>query len=76
MLGQVNSNSYPEFSDLTNYPYYLPEKAIIGYDSPSLKESVHKVEQVSKRRDLDASHYRDFQRRKEEFSEVERSRRR
>ncbi|KAJ1612132.1 hypothetical protein OJ252_1357 [Cryptosporidium canis] len=75
VLGQINSNNYPEFSDLTNYPYYLPESAVIGYSSPSLKESLHQVEEYSSRRDLDASHYVEFQRRREEFSEIERSRR-
>ncbi|OII75255.1 uncharacterized protein cubi_03734 [Cryptosporidium ubiquitum] len=75
VLGQINSREYPNFSDLTNYPYYLPEKAVIGYDSPSLKENIYKVEEYNKR-DIDASYYKEFQRQKEEFSEIEKKRRR
>ncbi|EAK89634.1 hypothetical protein [Cryptosporidium parvum Iowa II] len=76
VLSQINTNNYPNFSDLTNYPYYLPEKAIIGYDSPSLKENIYKVEEYHNKRDLDPSHYKEFQRQKEEFSEIEKTRRR
>ncbi|OLQ19449.1 hypothetical protein ChUKH1_06710 [Cryptosporidium hominis] len=76
VLSQINTNNYPNFSDLTNYPYYLPEKAIIGYDSPSLKENIYKVDEYHNKRDLDPSHYKEFQRQKEEFSEIEKTRRR
>ncbi|KAK9171205.1 hypothetical protein CmeUKMEL1_07735 [Cryptosporidium meleagridis] len=76
VLSQINTNNYPNFSDLTNYPYYLPEKAIFGYESPSLKENIYKVDEYQNKRDLDPSHYKEFQRRKEEFSEIEKRRRR
>lgn len=75
VIEQINSRNYPNFSDLTNYPYYLPEKAVIGYESPSLKENIYKVDEYNKR-DIDASYYTEFQKRKEEFSEIEKKRRR
>ncbi|KAF7459436.1 hypothetical protein HWI79_14 [Cryptosporidium felis] len=76
VLNQLNSRYHPHFADLTNHPYYLPEKAVFGYDSLSLKENIYSSVPNNYKREIDNDHYKELHRRKSEFSELEKERRR
>ncbi|KAH7649292.1 hypothetical protein FG379_002465 [Cryptosporidium bovis] len=78
ILTQLDSRIYPNFSPLTHYPYYISEEAIIGYNTPSLKEDVSlrgKQDQKEKRDNIDEYHFRNFHEKKAEFAETEKERR-
>ncbi|KAH8738577.1 hypothetical protein FG386_001992 [Cryptosporidium ryanae] len=78
ILTQLDSRVYPNFSPLTHYPYYISEEAVIGYDTPSMKEDVSlrgKQDQKRKINDSNEYYFGDFHEKKEEFSKAEKERR-
>ena len=79
ILTQLDSRIYPNFSHLSHYPYYISEEAVIGFDTPSLKEDVAlrgKQESDKGKEEVKGYSFKDIHNEKDKFMEIEKERRR